>query len=332
MNIYITRNGEQHGPFPEATARQFLAEGQLLPADLAWHEGADGWKPLGEVLGAAAQPPAPVPPAQPPGGEIPGHPVAETAPAVEAPEDLEPDDPDKIHVTRNENPIGSYPRHVAMEYFAAGQLLSTDWGWHDGMDEWKPLNEVLSAGESANTGAAPTSVTTDPMAAANPAVAAAEAAVVSAENQAAKKKKILIMAGSTVGVLVIAGVLCFVYPGFLKNGNGEDANGLSEGKQTVVGTWDRIEDPNSEANDHDSVGDFEFRANGDLLMNPGTMIEARYKWELKKQEIVVTHPENITPPRYFKIDSKGILTLTKVLVDGKPTSMPNSPDTWKKVK
>jgi hypothetical protein len=327
MNIHITRNGEQHGPYPEESARQMLEAGQLLPADLAWHEGADGWKPLSEVLGAAA-----VPPAQPPGGEIPGHPVAETAPAVEAPEDIEPDDLDKIHVTRNGNPIGPYPRDAAKEYFAAGQLLSTDWGWHDGMDEWKPLNEVLSAGESANTGGAPTPVTADPMAAANPAVAAVEAAVVSAENQGAKKKKILIMAGSTVGVLVIAGVLCFVYPGFLKNGKGEDANGLSEAKQTVVGTWDRIEDPNSEANDNDSVGDFEFRANGDLLANPGTMIEARYKWELQNQEIVVTHPENITPPRYFKIDSKGILTLTKVLVDGKPTSMPNSPDTWRKVK
>ena len=332
MNIYITRNGEQHGPYPEATARQLLAEGQLLPADLAWHEGADGWKPLSEVLGAAVQPPAAVPPAQPPEGGIPGHPVAGAAPGAKTPEDSVPDDPDKIHVTRKGEPIGSFSRDVALEYFSTGQLLSTDWGWHDGMDEWKPLNEVLSAGESANTGATPTPVTADPMAAINPVVAAAEAAVVSAGNQGAKKKKIMIMAGSAVGVLVIAGVLCFVYPGFLKKGSGEDANRLSEEKHTVVGTWDRIEDPNSEANDNDSVGDFEFRANGDLIANPGTMIEARYKWELQNQEIVVTHPENITPPRYFKIDSKGILTLTKVLVDGKPTSMPNSPATWKKVK
>ena len=65
MDIHINRKGEQHGPYPEATARQFLEEGKLLPADLAWHAGTDGWKPLSEVLGVAAHPPAtptPTPP------------------------------------------------------------------------------------------------------------------------------------------------------------------------------------------------------------------------------------------------------------------------------
>ena len=234
-----------------------------------------------------------------------------------------------IHVMRDGQQFGPYTLEDVNAYLTQGTLLPTDQAWYEGAPDWMLLTQVPGV---LSPGAAPVPVAVDPMAAANPAVAAADAAVVSAANQGSKKKKTLVIAGSAVGVLVIAGVLCFVYPGLLKNGNGEDANGLSEGKQTVVGTWDRIEDPNSEANDHDSVGDFEFRANGDLLANPGTMIEARYKWELKNQEIVVTHPENITPPRYFKIDSKGILTLTKVLVDGKPASMPNSPDTWEKVK
>jgi len=144
----------------KATARQLLEEGKLLPADLAWHDGAEGWKPLSEVLGADAQPSATPPP--PPAGGIPKRTMAGAAPAEEKSEDSVPDDPDKIHVTRKGEPIGSYPREKAKEFFASGQLLPTDWGWHDGMDDWKPLNEVLSAGESANTGAAHP-VTADPM-------------------------------------------------------------------------------------------------------------------------------------------------------------------------
>jgi hypothetical protein len=106
MDIHITRKGEQHGPYPEANAREMMAAGQLLPTDLAWHAGADGWKPLSEVLGAATQPPATPPPPPPPsGGGMPkrtmaGAAPAEEKPAEEKPEDSEPDDPDKISVTR----------------------------------------------------------------------------------------------------------------------------------------------------------------------------------------------------------------------------------------
>ncbi len=152
MNIHITRNGEQHGPYPEATARQMLEAGQLLPADLAWFEGAEGWKPLSEVLGAAAEPPATPP--SPPAGGIPKRTMAGAAPAEEKPEDSEPDDPDKISVTRKGEPIGPYSREKAKEYFASGQLLPTDWGWHDGMDDWKPINQVLGMVAPAQTTAA----------------------------------------------------------------------------------------------------------------------------------------------------------------------------------
>ena len=133
MDIHITRGGEQHGPYPEATARQFLEEGKLLSTDLAWHAGADGWKPLSEVLGNAAQPPAAAPPPKPPGGGIPERTLAGAAPAEtesaegEA-EGSEAEDPDKISVTRKGDAIGPYSRDKAKEYFAAGQLLPTDWG------------------------------------------------------------------------------------------------------------------------------------------------------------------------------------------------------------
>jgi|GEM_PF-1829877 len=163
LQIHINRAGQQYGPYHEATAREMLAAGQLLPTDLAWHPGAEGWKTLQEVLGAeAAQAsPAPPPPSNPAGP--PKRQVAGGQPAEEKKEEPkegeqpregeEADDPDKIHVTRKGEPIGPYPRDKAREYFMEGTLLPTDWGWHDGMGEdWKPLNEVLELPLPAGAG------------------------------------------------------------------------------------------------------------------------------------------------------------------------------------
>ena len=127
--IYISRGGEKYGPYPEANAKEMLAVGQLQPTDMAWYAGADEWKPLTDLFEADSPPSVPAEPA--------------TADQSDPP-DEEPDDPDKIHVTRRGEPIGPYSRDKAREYFIAGQLLPTDWGWHDGMGEdWRPLNEVL---------------------------------------------------------------------------------------------------------------------------------------------------------------------------------------------
>ena len=82
LQIHINRAGQQYGPYPEATAREMLAAGQLLPTDLAWHPGAEGWKTLQELLGAeAAQasptPPPPSNPAGPPKRQVAGGQPAE---------------------------------------------------------------------------------------------------------------------------------------------------------------------------------------------------------------------------------------------------------------
>ena len=157
LQIHINRAGQQYGPYPEATAREMLAAGQLLPTDLAWHPGAEGWKTLQELLGAeAAQasptPPPPSKPAGPPKRQVAGGQPAEEK-KEEPKEGEEADDPDKIHVTRKGEPIGPYPRDKAREYFMEGTLLPTDWGWHDGMGEdWKPLNEVLELPLPAEAG------------------------------------------------------------------------------------------------------------------------------------------------------------------------------------
>jgi len=139
--------------------------------------------------------------------------------------------PMMIHVMRDGQQFGPYTLEDVNAYLAQGTLLPTDQAWYEGAPDWMLLTQVpgvLSPG-AAPVSAAVVPVAVDPMAAANPAVAAADAAVVSAANQGSKKKKTLVIAGSAVGVLAIAGVLCFVYPGFLKK---DDGDGGGVGSQT----------------------------------------------------------------------------------------------------
>ena len=63
MEIHISRDGQQSGPYTLEDAQQYLANGQLLATDLAWHEGAADWMPLDQLLAQAAQPAAPGTPA-----------------------------------------------------------------------------------------------------------------------------------------------------------------------------------------------------------------------------------------------------------------------------
>ena len=131
--------------------------------DLAWHAGADGWKPLGEVLGIATQPPPeptppePTPPPTPAAGPPPATPASSGPPPATPAGDSETaaGDVDEIFITRKGQQIGPAPRAKAMELFTAGKLVPTDWGWHDGMDEWKPLYEVLGMEVPAQPAFAP---------------------------------------------------------------------------------------------------------------------------------------------------------------------------------
>ena len=55
MEVWIGRDGERHGPYTEADIRQWLASGEVSPADLGWYEGLADWQPL-SVLFPPAQP------------------------------------------------------------------------------------------------------------------------------------------------------------------------------------------------------------------------------------------------------------------------------------
>ena len=66
MEIWIGRDGQRHGPYPEEEVRQWLRSGQLAREDLGWYEGLADWQPLSvlfpDVLAAAAPPVASTPP------------------------------------------------------------------------------------------------------------------------------------------------------------------------------------------------------------------------------------------------------------------------------
>jgi hypothetical protein len=49
-NFYISRNGENLGPFSEVEIREQLSSGACTAEDHAWHEGETDWKPLGHLL------------------------------------------------------------------------------------------------------------------------------------------------------------------------------------------------------------------------------------------------------------------------------------------
>jgi hypothetical protein len=50
MDIYITRNGEEFGPYTRESAFAHMKEDTISPDDLAWHEGMTDWLPLKDVL------------------------------------------------------------------------------------------------------------------------------------------------------------------------------------------------------------------------------------------------------------------------------------------
>ncbi len=71
MQIYVARDPERTGPFDLETVRAALRAGAYSPADLAWHEGASGWAPLGQIAGlenvaAPSAMPPPLPRTNPP--------------------------------------------------------------------------------------------------------------------------------------------------------------------------------------------------------------------------------------------------------------------------
>lgn len=56
MNLLIHRDGQQYGPYTLDEARALLANGNLVPTDLALPDGATDWKPLSTRSGFSTPP------------------------------------------------------------------------------------------------------------------------------------------------------------------------------------------------------------------------------------------------------------------------------------
>lgn len=65
MQIWISRNGQNHGPYSLEQLQLWLASGQVSQHDIAWHQGHQ-WRPLGDVLRDAGCVLPPPPPQTPP--------------------------------------------------------------------------------------------------------------------------------------------------------------------------------------------------------------------------------------------------------------------------
>jgi len=68
MKIHIAINGQQAGVFTIEQARAALANGALLPNDLAWHDALSEWTPLSSIpeIQLSTPPPVPAPASIPP--------------------------------------------------------------------------------------------------------------------------------------------------------------------------------------------------------------------------------------------------------------------------
>jgi uncharacterized RDD family membrane protein YckC len=64
MDVWIGRDGERHGPYPESDIRQWLRSGEVSRDDLGWYEGLADWQPLAVLFPDAvpAAAPSSVPP------------------------------------------------------------------------------------------------------------------------------------------------------------------------------------------------------------------------------------------------------------------------------
>ena len=68
MQIYISRDGEQNGPYSIEDVNTHLKDGALLPTDLACWEGMTEWVPLSQISGVTIPGDSvetPIPPSQP---------------------------------------------------------------------------------------------------------------------------------------------------------------------------------------------------------------------------------------------------------------------------
>ena len=66
MEIFISREDQQFGPYPIEQVRELLNQNVLQPDDLAYHEGLDNWVSLSDIVRITEVPTIPPLPPQTP--------------------------------------------------------------------------------------------------------------------------------------------------------------------------------------------------------------------------------------------------------------------------
>lgn len=64
--IFVTKDGQQYGPYSAIEVQQFLKTGQFDATDLGWVDGMSEWQPVGTLLEGSTPPPIPNSPPPPP--------------------------------------------------------------------------------------------------------------------------------------------------------------------------------------------------------------------------------------------------------------------------
>jgi hypothetical protein len=71
MNYWVSRGGQQYGPYSLSDLQRYVASGNILPTDMARNESMSQWLPVSQILAGGGQAPqtpqAPQQPAQPSG-------------------------------------------------------------------------------------------------------------------------------------------------------------------------------------------------------------------------------------------------------------------------
>lgn len=61
MEAWLSRNGQRFGPYTLAELQQWYCDGRLLPDDLCWRSGMEGWGTVRQLFGPLPPIPEPVP-------------------------------------------------------------------------------------------------------------------------------------------------------------------------------------------------------------------------------------------------------------------------------
>jgi protein TonB len=132
MNIFITKNGQQIGPYSLQELNARLALDEISGDDLCWYEGCEDWIPVSQLPGFAPsgskQEPPPLPKAQP---QKEAHELTSTVSSN-----------GQWYYSQQEMKIGPHVLNEVIKLIRANLLQRDVLVWHGGMKEWAPAYQT----------------------------------------------------------------------------------------------------------------------------------------------------------------------------------------------